>query len=236
MSFENWNTRNTLRRGIAYAKRWESFEKGEGPEPERNLEFDIFRALWKHEATISTHTQVYQVVLMTLTMVARDLKLPVFLDHSEIGGWPTAKLAESLGVSAIVGPRSVDPVSRGFINWARNKHEGMQGLAAGWQELGATRIGFNTDSPVVPEEELQLQAGMGVRYGFDDSKLAAVRGLTVVPAMTVFIEDRVGSLTPGTDADILVISGHPADPRSHVEQVFIEGKKVYDTSLEHRRW
>jgi imidazolonepropionase-like amidohydrolase len=77
---------------------------------------------------------------------------------------------------------------------------------------------------------------MGVRYGLDDSKLAAVRGLTVVPAMTVFIDDKVGSLLPGRDADLLVISGHPADPRSSVEQVFIEGKKIYDTAQEARRW
>ena len=58
----------------------------------------------------------------------------------------------------------------------------------------------------------------------------------LVPAMTVFIEDEVGCLLPGRDADLLVISGHPADPRSAVEQVLIEGKKVYDASEEPRRW
>jgi imidazolonepropionase-like amidohydrolase len=77
---------------------------------------------------------------------------------------------------------------------------------------------------------------MGVHYGFDDSNLEAVRGLTVIPAMTVFIEDQVGCLLPGRDADLLIISGHPADPRSHVERVFIDGKDVYDTASEPRRW
>ncbi len=236
MTFEHWNTRNTIRRGIAYAKRWEAFENGTGPEPERDIQFDIFRSLYKRETTISTHTQLYQVVLMTLTMIARDFQLPVFLDHSTIGGWLTGGMAEELGVPAICGPRSVDTLSRFFISWARNKHEGVRGVAAGYQQMGNTMVGFNTDSPVIPQETLQLQAGMGVRYGFDDSNLEAVRGLTVVPAMTVFIEDQVGCLLPGRDADILVISGHPADPRSSVERVLIEGKKVYDVEEEPRRW
>ena len=236
MSFEHWNTRNTLRRGVAYAKRWEAFENGTGPEPERDIQFDIFRSLVKREATISTHTQMYQVVLMTITMVGGEFGLPVFLDHSTIGGWLTGKMANDMGINAIVGPRSVDAVTRGQMNWARNKHEGMRGVAAGYQMMGHQNVGFNTDSPVIPQETLQLQSTMGVRYGFDDSQLQAVRGLTVVPAMTVFIEDQVGNLLPGRDADLLVISGHPSDPRSSVEQVFIEGKKVYDTEEEPRRW
>ena len=54
--------------------------------------------------------------------------------------------------------------------------------------MGVTRIGFNTDSPVIAQEELPLQAAMGVRYGFDNSKMDAVRGLTIVPAMACGLE------------------------------------------------
>ncbi len=236
MTFENWNTRHTLRRGSAYARRWEAFEEGRGPEPERNIQFDIFRDLIANRAQISTHTQMYQVVLMTLTMIKGELGLPVFLDHSTIGGWLAGGLAQEMGVSAIVGPRSLDPsASRGMMNWSRNKHEGMRGVAAGYQEQGLENIGFNTDSPVLPQESLPLQAAMGVRYGFEDTSLEAVRGLTVVPAMTVELSERIGSLTPGCDADLVVISGHPADPRSWVQAVWIEGKQVYE-SEEARLW
>ena len=87
-----------------------------------------------------------------------------------------------------------------------------------------------------PQEELQLQAGMGVRYGFDDSNLEAVRGLTIVPAETARIGHLVGSIEPGKHADLLFISGHPADPRSSVETVFIEGQKVYNPAVQVRRW
>jgi imidazolonepropionase-like amidohydrolase len=97
-------------------------------------------------------------------------------------------------------------------------------------------IGFNTDAPVIPAEELQLQAGMGGRYGMDFSNLEGVRGLTVVPAVTAGINHRVGSLEPGRDADILVISGDPADPRRWVERVLMDGKWVYDSKNERRIW
>jgi len=236
MSFENWNTRLTMKRGLAYAKRWEAFEKGLAPEPERNISYDAFRNLLDKSLQISVHTQMYQVVLMTITMLRVELGFDVYLDHSTIGGWLTGDLAQKHGVQAIVGPRSVDTVSRGMINWSRNKHEGMRGVAAGYQQRGLELVGFNTDAPVIPLETVQLQAGMGVRYGLDDSKLAAVRGLTVVPAITAGLEDRLGSLRPGLDADLIVITGHPADPRSWIETTFVDGKKMYDIQEDHRLW
>jgi imidazolonepropionase-like amidohydrolase len=52
----------------------------------------------------------------------------------------------------------------------------------------------------------------------------SVRGLTIVPAMTAGIDDRVGSLAPGKDADLLVVTGDPIDPRNVVEKVYIEGE------------
>lgn len=237
MTFEHWNTRDTLRRGVAYGNAWKAFEEGTGPEPQRDIQFDIFRPLVKGETSISTHTQLYQVVLMTLTMVKGEFDLPVFLDHSTIGGWRLGAMAQEMGVNAICGPRSVDPpMPRGMLNWARNRHEGFRGVAAGYQSEGHQNVGFNTDSPVIPQETLQLQAAMGVRYGFDDANMEAVRGLTIVPAMTALIDDQVGCLLPGRDADLLIITGHPADPRSSVERVFVEGTSVYDVAEDRRRW
>jgi imidazolonepropionase-like amidohydrolase len=237
MSFENWNTRTTLRRGVAYAKRWQEHAQKGGAEPRRNIEFDVFRDLLANQIAISVHTQVYQVVLMTITMIAGEFDLPVFTDHSEVGGWLAAPEAVKEGVPAIIGPRTTDHnYARGFIAWARNKHEGTRGLAAGWQQLGQTEIGFNTDSPFVPQEELPVQATMGVRYGLDDSGLAALRGLTIVPARAARIEKRVGSIEPGKDADFLVCDGYPVDPRTSVRQVWVNGRRAYDADLDGRRW
>ena len=235
-SFMNFNTRNTFRRGVAYAKRWEAYERGEGERPEKDIQFEVFRSLMADEIRVSTHTQIYQVVNMTIRMIAKEMGVPVFIDHGTFDGWRAADLAYEAGVNAILGPRNIDVPTASFINWSGSNPERIQGVAAGYQKMGHKMIGFNTDSPVIPQEELQLQAGIGMRYGFDDTNLEAVRGLTIVPATTARIHKRVGSIEAGKDADLLIISGHPADPRSSVETVFIEGQKVYDPAVQRRRW
>lgn len=235
-SFMNWNTRNTFQRGVAYAKRWEAFDQGKGPKPDRDLQFDIVNSLYKHEAQVSTHTQIYQVVNATLTTVAEELKLPVYIDHGTFDGHRAAPRAMKLGVSAILGPRSVDIPTAGFVRWSGSNPEKIGGVAAGYQEHGMEMIGFNTDAPVIPQEELSLQASMAVRYGFKYDQLQTVRGLTIIPAKTAGIDDRLGSLEVGKDADILIITGDPADPRTSVEGVLIDGQKVYDPHENRRRW
>jgi imidazolonepropionase-like amidohydrolase len=232
-SFMNWNSRNTFRRGLAYAQQWKDFEDGKGPKPERNIQWDVFRELLAKRTQVSTHTQMYQVVEMTLSMVRQELGLDVYIDHGEFAGMRAAKQAQDLGVSAIVGPRELDGTIWQLSPGSDGK---FIGIAAGYQEAGHKMIGFNTDSPIVPEEELPVQATVSVHYGFDDSHMDAVRGLTIVPAMTAGIDKRVGSLAPGKDADILVVTGDPIDPRHSVDVVFIEGRRVYDAQREKRRW
>jgi imidazolonepropionase-like amidohydrolase len=240
-TFENWHLRKMFEQGRSYAKRWEEFEaggsgSGGGEKPERDLRLDVFRDLFGKKTQVSVHTQVAQVVMMTIVMIRGEFGLDVYIDHGEFGGYLYAGLAKAMGVPAILGPRNVDAPARLYIDWVGNSPERMQGLAAGYQERGMDMIGFNTDSNVIPQEELFLQSAINVRYGFDNSSMAAVLGHTIVPAKTAGIDSRLGSLEPGKDADIVVISGDPSDPRSSVEVVFIEGKSVYDTGLEARRF
>jgi imidazolonepropionase-like amidohydrolase len=112
----------------------------------------------------------------------------------------------------------------------------MTAIAGEYQARGMDMVGFNTDSPVIPQEELFLQSAVNVRYGFKNDDAQAVRGHTIVPAKTAGIDKRVGSLEPGKDADIVILSGDPSDPRTSVEIVFIEGRKVYDTARDVRRF
>lgn len=225
----NWNIRQTIKRGVGYAKAWEAYERGERPQPDVNLQHEIFRSLRKGEAQVSAHTQEHQVVQMSIQQVVIEAGLPLFIDHGTMSAFYGAHLAEEHGVAAIIGPRSISYTNkgRGF------NHDGkIVGVAGAYQAAGHTRVGFNTDSPVVPQEELPLQSSMGVRYGFDDSEFGTILGITLIPAQTANIDFRVGSIEPGKDADFVVITGHPSDPRNHVLQVWGEGEVVYDASEE----
>ncbi len=234
-SFMNWNTRKTVTRGMAYARNW-VVGVAQGAKEHPDPQWDVFRALNEKRTQISAHTQVYQVVLMTITMMKRDLGLDVYIDHGSVGGWRAGAIAEQYGVPAIIGPRSIDTTSAVFQRVTAARLPGIRGLAAGYQSLGHTNIGFNTDSPMIPQEELQLQSALAVRYGFVDDQLQAARGLTIVPAKAAGIDHLVGSIEVGKHADLLWIDGHPADPRSAVRSVWIEGTRVYGRPGQERLW
>lgn len=229
----NWQIRDTMRRGVAYAERWAAFERGEGPEPRIDIQFEVFRDLVGGRAQIATHTQVAQVVLASIQIMVVEHGLPMFIDHGSFDAWRIASVAEELGVPAILGPRnfSSEVPGRGIDADGR-----LDGIAGRYQGQGHSTIGFNTDAPVVPQEELSLQAAIGARLGLDDSALETVRGLTIVPARTVGIDHKVGSIHPGKEADLVLVTGHPADPRTRVDRVWLQGELVYDAESYGRWW
>ena len=108
------------------------------------------------------------------------------------------------------------------------------GIAASYYWGGVKNIGVNTDSPVVPQEDLFFQACMAVRYGLPED--VAVRGITIEAAKALMIDDRVGSLEVGKDADIVITTGSIIDPRNYVTQVLIDGRIVYDIAKDRRRF
>jgi imidazolonepropionase-like amidohydrolase len=102
----------------------------------------------------------------------------------------------------------------------------ITGTVAKYLAAGAKDISVNTDSPVMPEEELFLQGTMSARLGADPYTM--LRACTIHPAKVFGIDDRVGSLEPGKDADIVLHAGDPLDPRARVELVLIDGRIEYD--------
>ena len=228
----NHHIRHSLTQGRAYAEDWLRYERGEGPKPERHINLDIYRDLVSERTQISVHTQYFQVVLATLRLLRMEAKMPCYIDHGSFDSYKLGAIAEEIGVAAILGPREV--------MWARppsyDTDGRCEGTAWGFQQQGHTLIGFNTDAPVVPSEELPLQSAMGVRYGFDNSQMDALRGLTIVPAIVGGLDDRLGSIEPGKVADLVVITGDPSDPRSAVDFVWIEGELVYEREEGSQVW
>lgn len=80
-----------------------------------------------------------------------------------------------------------------------------------------------TDSYV---PDLFMQAAYAVHLGW--SKEAALRAITSNPARALGLEQRIGSLEPGKDADLLVLDGEPLAPGTHVLRVLIEGETVFE--------
>ena len=93
------------------------------------------------------------------------------------------------------------------------------------------KLSFHQDHPDGPQYYLRNSAALFVRKGM--SKQDALRALTINPAELLRLEERIGSLEPGKDADFLILNGPPLDWESLVEQVFIEGAEVYNRNTGH---
>lgn len=81
-----------------------------------------------------------------------------------------------------------------------------------------------TDHPFIPIHYLILCAAEAVKYGLDE--VVALRSITSQAAKLAGINDRVGSLEPGKDADFVIWSHHPFNTRANVLGTFINGKRA----------
>lgn len=81
-----------------------------------------------------------------------------------------------------------------------------------------------TDSPVICEENLSLCAGLAIKAGMDPFE--ALRAITIYAAEHIGVEDRVGSIEVGKDADIVICDGSPFELSTKIEKVIIDGKLV----------
>lgn len=102
----------------------------------------------------------------------------------------------------------------------RNKSFETPGLLA----KAGCMVSIITDAPVIPQEYLPLCAGLAVKSGMD--RFEALKAITINPARHIGIEDRVGSLEVGKDADIVLMDGDPFEVSSSPVKVFILGKEV----------
>lgn len=218
--------REQLIEGRLYVQQWDDWEAGRTTaKPEVNLRLEYFKPLFRREIPVVVHTQAYQVVQSTLRILHDEMNLKIVIDH---GTFDSYKLSDEIlkrNIPVMAGPR-------GFRYEPEDGQ--IKGIVAEYAKRGVTWLGVNTDSPVIPQEELFFQAAMAVRYGWNEED--AVRGITIEAAQALMIDDRVGSLEPGKDADIVITTGSIIDPRNYVQQVFIDGRSVYDIRVDRRRF
>jgi imidazolonepropionase-like amidohydrolase len=86
-------------------------------------------------------------------------------------------------------------------------------------------INIMTDADVVQQEFLRFQAAIAIKYGLDPHE--ALKAITLNPAKLIGMDDRIGSLEPGKDADLVIFDGDPFDIQTKVIKTFINGKLVY---------
>jgi len=157
--------------------------------------------------------------IMTALRIAKEFDLDVVLIHAT-EGYKIADILAAEGVPCVPGPVLI----------SRSKYELRElcsrNAAVLWK-AGVT-VAIQTDQ-MSAVRYIRLDAAVAISEGMSDE--AALRAITLTPAEILGIDDRVGSLDVGKDADLVVLSAHPFDvAHSRVERVLIEGETVYERS------
>ena len=150
--------------------------------------------------------------IATALRIADEFGYELVIDHG----------TEAHLVADLLAARDV-PVIIGPLFTSRSKVELRNRSLANPGKLAAAgvTIAITTDHPVVPINFLVHQASLSVKYGLDRD--TAIRALTINPARIIGVADRLGSLEPGKDGDVVVWSGDPLDVLSRVERAFLNG-------------
>ena len=222
----NFLIRSVFEKGRDYAAAWKEFDEGRSKtKPALDPRLENFRALFAKKCPVIVHTAHVQGVQSTMRIFHDELGLDVILTHGDFLGFKGAGPLAERRFKVNIGPRTY---------WYDPETERIHGQAAEWWKRGTTDLSLNTDSPVVPQEELFLQAAMAVRYGLpQEHGLAAI---TSVPARQAGLADRVGSIEVGKDADFGCYAGDPLDARNGALRVWVEGRVAYDPARDGRRF
>jgi imidazolonepropionase-like amidohydrolase len=182
---------------------------------ERDLKLEALGRVLRREIPWRQHCHRADDIATAMRM-AREFGYDLVIDH----GTEAYLLADQIaaaGIPVVIGPLFT---SRSKVE-LRNRSLANPGRLAA---AGVT-IAITTDHPVVPIHFLIHQATLAVKEGLDP--VTALRAVTINPAGIIGCADRIGSLTVGKDADVVIWSGDPLDVMSRAERAYVAGREVY---------
>ncbi len=219
-----WLLRDLLLRLRAYDEAWAAYERGELPRPARDLSLEYGRLAVARKIPILVHTWQVWGMSMTTRMFYDEFGLRAMSSHTEGAGHLVSDVIAGHDLVVNVGPRVVDPYGRGDARFV--------GVAAAYDEAGVRDLSVNTDAWDLPQTLLADKAAMGARFGMDEA--AALRMVTINAARALQLEDRLGSIEAGKDADLVVKASSLLDPTTPVEMVLVDGRIAYRREAETR--
>jgi len=201
-----------------YMAKIEAADGDPGKMPPRDLDLEILAEVLRYERVIHHHTHRADDI-MTILRLKEEFGFDVVLHHvSE--GW---KVAEAVAAAGI-------PCSIITVDSPGGKHEAVELRFETGAVLAAAGvvIAYHTDDWITDSRLFLRSAAIGVRGGLD--RETALASVTINGARMLGLEDRVGSLEKGKDADLVVLDGDPLSVYTKVLETWVEGRKVFDRS------
>lgn len=193
-------------------------ERGDRPEPpdppERDIRLESLLPVLEGKLRAMIHCHRADDI-MTAIRIAEEFGLHISIEHAT-EAYKIAEILAEKRIPCVVGP----------LLFSRQKYE-LRGLTPrnpGILSSMGVKTAIQTDE-MSAGKYLAINAALAVQQGMDETE--ALRAITIHPAEIIGIANRVGSLEPGKDADMVVFSRDPLDYRSVPEMVLIDGEIVY---------
>lgn len=208
--------RENLKKAEEYMEELELYmEHEDHDKPEYDIRLESLIPVLKGEIPFKVHAHRADD-MFTAIRIAKEFDIKITLDHCTEGHLIAEELLEE-GYPVIVGPSLSE----------RSKIE-LRNLTfdtAGILSNTGLNVSLTTDHPVIPVQYLPICAGIAVKHGM--KKEDAIKAMTINPAITLGIDNKVGSIEIGKDADIVIWDGDPLEIQSNVLYTIINGKVVY---------
>ncbi len=206
--------RETLYKARKYKEDIAAAEKEGKPRP-FDLQMEALQPVINGEIPLKAHAHRADDILTALR-VADEFGVKITLDHCTDGALIVDRLVKA-GRPCLIGPS--------FGSKSKQELAHKTFATAGILDNAGVEVCIITDAPVIPLQYLPLCAGLAIKAGMKEE--SAWRAITLNPARAAGIDDRVGSLEPGKDADIVVFDGNPLrEIGAHPRFVMVGGKIV----------
>jgi len=198
-----------------YLNAWEAYESGDkkGDPPKRDLTLEALAKALTKEEPVRVHA-LYAHDMMSFCRMKDELGFDLQFIHSD----DAFNIAEELAkrdVPCICEPLSLHVgVSEEVIRGNVILHE------------AGVKIALHSDHPVSLQKTFRLSGSLSIRYGLPEE--VALKAMTINPAEIARVQDRIGSLEIGKDADVIVFNGPWYELPTRIDLVFVDGVCAYD--------
>ena len=237
----NWGDFNTVRfpqtrmgveqvfydgfqRARKYTEDWKNFQAGNGPKPRKDLELDVLNEILQSQRFITCHSYVQSEINM-LMHVADSMHFKINTFTHILEGYKVADKMKEHGVGGST-----------FADWWAYKFEVNDAIpynAKMMQDQGVV-VAINSDDAEMGRR-LNQEAGKCVKYG-DMTEEDAWKLVTLNPAKLLHLDDRMGSVKSGKDADLVLWTDNPLSIKAKVRLTMVDGCILFDTETdEHLR-
>jgi len=220
--------RDAFMRAKAYQAGWRDYEQKKNTTrdavpPRRDLQLEPLVEVLEGKRLVHAHCYRADEILMLLRL-AEDFGFKIATLQHVLEGYKVAREIAQHGAGAST-----------FSDWWGYKIEATDAIPhnAALMTRKGVLASINSDSAEVARR-LNTEAAKSVKWGglSEDEALALV---TINPAKQLRIDQRVGSIEPGKDADVVVWTHHPLSSYAVAERVYIDGELYYERGLEERR-